>query len=186
MYRIVASLFLLVASTVVSSAQGLWPSVWQGQRGSILKVLWVGPAGNFGGVFITSPAGPCPAVPTDLGSEQSYPVQCPDIEDLDRRLPRDRGLGRAPRQPDDPRDALDRDLCRPGRPSDPRASARKCSGASSKGGGDRRRRTCCGPGLGLGRLGAYPGKVEIVASENGDMRQRENERRTPILNWDAL
>ena len=66
MYRIIGALFLLVASAAASSAQGLFPSVWQSQRGALLKVLWVDPAGNFGGVFITSPTGPCPAVPADL------------------------------------------------------------------------------------------------------------------------
>jgi len=66
MYRIIAALFLLVASVAVASAQVLVPSVWQSQSGAILKVLWVDPAGNFGGVFISSPSGPCPAVPYDL------------------------------------------------------------------------------------------------------------------------
>ena len=39
MYRIIAALFLLLASTAASSAQGLYPSVWQTQRGGLLKVL---------------------------------------------------------------------------------------------------------------------------------------------------
>jgi hypothetical protein len=73
MYRIVASLFLLVASTVASSAQGWVPSIWQGQRGSLLKALWVGPAGSFGGVFLSAPGGPCPAVPADLAGQVRGP-----------------------------------------------------------------------------------------------------------------
>ncbi|MCC6779606.1 MAG: hypothetical protein IT537_23745 [Hyphomicrobiales bacterium] len=68
MYRVLAVLLALVASTVVSSAQGLLlPSVWQSDRGAILKVLWADPAtGNFTGVFINGPDGPCPGVPYRL------------------------------------------------------------------------------------------------------------------------
>jgi hypothetical protein len=67
MYRIIAALLLLVASAAASSAQGLFPSVWQSQRGALLKVLAVDPAtGNFTGVFISGPAGTCPGVPYDL------------------------------------------------------------------------------------------------------------------------
>jgi hypothetical protein len=67
MYRIVAALFLLLASVAASSAQGLSPSVWQGQRGSLIKVLGVDPAsGNFTGVFISKLAGACPGVPYQL------------------------------------------------------------------------------------------------------------------------
>jgi hypothetical protein len=67
MYRIIAALFLLLASAAASSAQGLFPSVWQSQRGALLKVLAVDPAtGNFTGVFISGPAGSCPGVPYDL------------------------------------------------------------------------------------------------------------------------
>jgi hypothetical protein len=73
MYRIFAALFFLVASVAASSAQGLFPSVWQSQRGALLKVLWVDAAGNFGGVFITGPAGPCPAVPADLAGRVRGP-----------------------------------------------------------------------------------------------------------------
>ena len=74
MYRIIAALFLLVASAAASSAQGLFPSVWQSQQGALLKVLWVDPpTGNFGGVFITRPAGPCPAVPADLAGRVRGP-----------------------------------------------------------------------------------------------------------------
>ena len=36
MFRIIAALFLLLASAAASSAQGLFPSVWQGQRGAML------------------------------------------------------------------------------------------------------------------------------------------------------
>jgi hypothetical protein len=67
MYRIVTALFLLLASAGASWAQDLLPAVWQGQRGSLLKVLVVDPAtGNFAGVFVSSPVGPCPAVPYDV------------------------------------------------------------------------------------------------------------------------
>src|SRR6266496_3427299 len=67
MFRIIAALFLLLASVAASSAQGLSPSVWQSQRGALLKVLAVDPAtGNFTGVFISGPAGTCPGVPYDL------------------------------------------------------------------------------------------------------------------------
>src|SRR2546422_9868637 len=67
MFRIIAALVLLLASAAASSAQGLFPSVWQSQRGALLKVLAVDPAtGNFTGVFISGPAGSCPGVPYDL------------------------------------------------------------------------------------------------------------------------
>ena len=71
MYRIIAALFLLLASVASSSAQDLSPSVWQGQRGSLLKVLGADPAsGNFTGVFIGSPGGPCPGdVPYELAGQ---------------------------------------------------------------------------------------------------------------------
>jgi hypothetical protein len=66
MRRIIAAFFLLLASAATASAQGLFPSVWQTQRGGVLKVLSVDPAGNFTGVFISSPTGPCPGVPYNL------------------------------------------------------------------------------------------------------------------------
>jgi hypothetical protein len=66
MYRIVTALFLLAVSAVTASAQGLIPAIWQGQRGSLMKVLTMDPAGNFAGVFLSSPVGPCPAVPYDI------------------------------------------------------------------------------------------------------------------------
>jgi hypothetical protein len=66
MYRVVAALFLLLASAAIASAQGLFPSVWQTQRGALLKVLWVDAAGHFSGVFISSPTAPCPAVPYNV------------------------------------------------------------------------------------------------------------------------
>ena len=66
MCRIIAAFFLVLASAVTASAQGLFPSIWQTQRGAVLKVLSVDPAGNFSGVFITSPGGPCPGVPYNL------------------------------------------------------------------------------------------------------------------------
>src|SRR5437016_9298496 len=66
MSRIIAALLLLLASAAASSAQGLFPSVWQSQRGALLKVLAVDPAGNFTGVFVSGPAGTCQGVPYDL------------------------------------------------------------------------------------------------------------------------
>src|SRR6476620_9079970 len=47
MYRIVTALFLLAVSAVTASAQGLIPAIWQGQRGSLMKVLTMDPAGNW-------------------------------------------------------------------------------------------------------------------------------------------
>jgi hypothetical protein len=74
MYRIIAALFLLLVSVAASLAQGLQPSVWQGQRGSVLKVLAVDPAtGNFSGVFVSNPVGPCPAVPYDVVGRMQGP-----------------------------------------------------------------------------------------------------------------
>ena len=73
MRRIIAAFFLLLASAATASAQGLFPSVWQSQRGALLKVLRVDAAGNFSGVFITSPGGPCPAVPYNLAGSVRGP-----------------------------------------------------------------------------------------------------------------
>jgi hypothetical protein len=73
MYRIIAALLLLVASATASSAQGLFPSVWQSQRGALLKVLAVDATGNFTGVFISGPAGTCPGVPYDLAGRVGGP-----------------------------------------------------------------------------------------------------------------
>src|SRR5215475_10689098 len=67
MFRIIAALFLLLASVAAASAQGLFPSIWQSERGALLKVLAVDPAtGNFTGVFVSGPAGSCQGVPYDL------------------------------------------------------------------------------------------------------------------------
>ena len=74
MFHIIAAVFLLLASTAASSAQGLSPSVWQSQRGALLKVLSVDPAtGNFTGVFVSGPAGTCPGVPYDLAGRVHGP-----------------------------------------------------------------------------------------------------------------
>ena len=73
MYRVIAALFFLVASTAASWAQGLLPSVWRSERGTLLKVLSVDPAGNFSGVFISGPSGPCPAVPYDVAGRVRGP-----------------------------------------------------------------------------------------------------------------
>jgi hypothetical protein len=69
MYRIIVALGVVIASTAASSAQGSLPSpsLWQSERGAILKVLRIDPAtGSFSGIFLSSPTGPCPAVPFDL------------------------------------------------------------------------------------------------------------------------
>jgi len=66
MRHIIGASLLILASAASASAQGLFPSVWQTQRGGVLKVLSVDPAGNFTGVFISSPTGPCPGVPYNL------------------------------------------------------------------------------------------------------------------------
>ena len=66
MRRIIVALALLVTSGATASAQGLFPAVWQTQRGGVLKMLRVDAGGNFSGVFISSPTGPCPGVPYNL------------------------------------------------------------------------------------------------------------------------
>jgi hypothetical protein len=67
MYRVLTALFLLVASTVASSAQGWLPSVWQSRQGAIFKVLFGNPfTATFSGVFISAPGSTCPGVPYDL------------------------------------------------------------------------------------------------------------------------
>ena len=67
MFRIITALFLLLASAAAASAQGLFPSLWQSQRGALLKVLGSrSPRGNFTGVFVSGPAGTCQGVPYDL------------------------------------------------------------------------------------------------------------------------
>ena len=74
MYRMFATLLFLVASTAASWSQDLIPSAWQSQRGAILKVFNGDSAtGNFGGVFITGPTGPCPGVPLDLQGRAQGP-----------------------------------------------------------------------------------------------------------------
>jgi hypothetical protein len=73
MRRIISASLLILASVATASAQGLSPSVWQSQRGGLLKVLGVDPAGNFTGVYISSPAGPCPGVPYSLAGSVRGP-----------------------------------------------------------------------------------------------------------------
>jgi hypothetical protein len=74
MFRIIGALLLLLASAAGASAQGLFPSVWQSQRGVLLKVLAVDPAtGNFTGVLVSGPAGTCPGVPYDLAGRVRGP-----------------------------------------------------------------------------------------------------------------
>jgi hypothetical protein len=72
MYRLLVALGLVMASTAASSAQGF--SIWKSERGAILKVLRIDSAtGNFSGIFISSPTGPCPAVPYDLAGRVRLP-----------------------------------------------------------------------------------------------------------------
>ena len=67
MYRFTVALGLVIAFTAASSAQSSLPTLWQSEGGAILKVLNVDSAtGDFSGVFISSPTGPCPAVNFDL------------------------------------------------------------------------------------------------------------------------
>jgi hypothetical protein len=67
MRRTIAAFAFLFASAATASAQGLSPAVWQSQRGGVLKVLSADPAGNFTGVFVSSPTGgPCPGVPYNV------------------------------------------------------------------------------------------------------------------------
>src|SRR5712691_10410262 len=74
MYRFTVALVLVIASATAASAQLSRPSLWQSERGAILKVLNIDPAtGNFSGVFISSPTGPCPAVPYDLAGRIRLP-----------------------------------------------------------------------------------------------------------------
>jgi hypothetical protein len=64
MVRLIAALFALVASAAAASAQGMLPSVWQSERGAILKVLAADPVtGEFSGVYLSTPTAPCPLVP---------------------------------------------------------------------------------------------------------------------------
>ena len=64
MNRVIAALFLVVASGAVASAQAVLPSVWRSDRGALLKVLYGDPGfGNFSGVFLSTPSAPCPVVP---------------------------------------------------------------------------------------------------------------------------
>lgn len=71
MYRFIVALGLVIASTAASSAQ---VSVWRSDRGAILKVLSIDSAtGNFSGIFISSPTGPCPGVPYDLAGRVRQP-----------------------------------------------------------------------------------------------------------------
>jgi hypothetical protein len=74
MYRFSVALALVLASATASWAQTARPSLWQSERGAILKVLNIDPAtGNFSGIFITSPTGQCPAVLYDLAGHIRLP-----------------------------------------------------------------------------------------------------------------
>jgi len=75
MYRFTVALVLLISSTAASWAQSpspfdvswLRPSIWKTQQGAVLKILSINSAtGDFSGVFISSPSGPCPTVNYDV------------------------------------------------------------------------------------------------------------------------
>jgi len=67
MYRLIGAFLALAVSTAVSAAQGLLPAVWQSNQGAVMKILQADPVtGNFTGIFISGPAGPCPGVPYAL------------------------------------------------------------------------------------------------------------------------
>jgi hypothetical protein len=76
MYRFTAALALLLASVAAASAQGSLasPSLWQSERGAVVKVLNIDAAtGSFSGVFISSPTDACPAVPYALTGRVQRP-----------------------------------------------------------------------------------------------------------------
>ena len=65
MYRVTIAFVLLITFAAASWAQS--PLVWKSQQGAILKVLNIDSAtGNFSGIFISSPTGPCPGVVYDV------------------------------------------------------------------------------------------------------------------------
>jgi hypothetical protein len=67
MYRFTVALALVIASATASSAQTWRPTIWQSERGAIIKVLSIDPAtGNFSGILISSPTGACPSVRYDM------------------------------------------------------------------------------------------------------------------------
>ena len=74
MYRFTVALALVIASATASSAQNWRPTLWQSERGAIIKVLSIDPAtGNFSGILISSPTGACPAVRYDLAGRVRAP-----------------------------------------------------------------------------------------------------------------
>jgi len=74
MYRFTVALALILASATASSAQNWRPTLWQSERGAIIKVLSIDPAtGNFSGILISSPTGACPAVRYDLAGRVRAP-----------------------------------------------------------------------------------------------------------------
>jgi hypothetical protein len=112
MLRIIAALFLLLASAAAASAQVLSPSVWQSQRGALLKVVAVDPAtGNFHGSFCQRAGGHLSRSSLQSSRARSRPSgRIPDLEELDDRLQSDHGLVWTLCQPDDPRHERDRDI----------------------------------------------------------------------------
>src|SRR5262245_52933164 len=67
MYRFTTAMALLIASVAAASAQAGLPSIWQSQRGAIVKVFNIDRAsGAFSGVFINGTSGACPGVNYNL------------------------------------------------------------------------------------------------------------------------
>src|SRR3981081_2792885 len=116
MYRIIAAFFLLVASVATSSPQpALFPSVWQNQNGSILKVLATGPAGNFNGVFINY-GPPRPGAGYYLARGHARPLDpIPGLEGMVARLQVGHSVARPHDRPDHGRGEVGHDLRRPER-----------------------------------------------------------------------
>jgi hypothetical protein len=70
MYRVIGVFAVLIASTVASSAQGFFPTIWRGDQGSIVKVLRTDAAtGNFTGIYINGMTGQCPGVRYDVAGQ---------------------------------------------------------------------------------------------------------------------
>ena len=73
MYRIIAATALLTASVATASAQGL-PSVWQSERGAIVKIFNIDRGTRtFSGILVNSPTGVCPGVTYDLTGRVRVP-----------------------------------------------------------------------------------------------------------------
>jgi hypothetical protein len=67
MLRFVGILIALCTLATTAFAQGLAPSVWKNQRGSVMKILALDPSGAFKGVYINYAAGfQCQGTPYDV------------------------------------------------------------------------------------------------------------------------